>query len=188
MRRALLVLALAVGMGACSSGGDDAGSDDTAAPDTTSAPSTTIAGPTLTSDAFAEGEEIPVEHGGCPPGGNVSPPLSWSGLPTDADQLAITLVDPDAGGFVHWVVTGIDPSTTSLAAGEVPAGAVEAMNDSAQAGYFGPCPPEVHTYVFTVHALSGDPGLAQGQPGRDVLPTIEDLSTASAELTGTFAP
>lgn len=185
MRRALLVLALAAGTGACSSGGDDTSSEGTDAP---SATSTTTAGPSLASDAFAEGEEIPAEHGGCPPGENVSPPLEWAGLPADAHQLAVTVVDPDAGGFVHWVVTGIDPSTSSLAAGEVPAGAVEAMNDNAQAGYFGPCPPEVHTYVFTVHALSGDPGLAPNEPGPDALLAIEELSTASAELTGTFTP
>jgi Raf kinase inhibitor-like YbhB/YbcL family protein len=135
----------------------------------------------LTSSAFAEGEEIPVEHAGCPPGQNVSPPLDWSGVPEDAGSLAISVVDPDAGGFVHWVISGLDPNSTGLAAGEVPPDAVQAPNDSGSTEYFGPCPPETHTYVFTLYALP------QSFGGED-LADVEGEATASATLSGTYTP
>lgn len=196
MRRLLLALALAGLVSACSSDDGGAGTEEgsdgagttTTAP--TSAPTTTApaAEPTLRSTAFEEGGEIPEEHGGCPPGGNVSPALAWEGLPTDADQLAVTVVDPDAGGFVHWAVAGIDPASAGLAAGEVPSGGVEALNDTGQAGYFGPCPPETHTYVFTVHALAEDPGITATTPGADAVAAIEAASSASASLSGQFSP
>jgi Raf kinase inhibitor-like YbhB/YbcL family protein len=175
-------------MGACSSGDDGGDAADDTVGATTPTSTTPADEPSLTSTAFAEGEEIPVEHGGCPPGENVAPPLEWTGLPADAEQLAVTVVDPDAGDFVHWAMAGLDPATTSLDADEVPAGTVEALNDGGQAGYFGPCPPEVHTYEFTVHALSGDPGLSPDQSGGDAVAAIEAVTTASATLSGRFTP
>ncbi len=184
MRRALLVTALVLGLAACSSGDDG----DTASESGITSTNGVADPPSLASTAFAEGEAIPVENGGCPPGDNQSPPLAWSGLPADADQLAITFTDPDAAGFVHWVVAGIDPSSTAVDAGEEPPGSVAALNDTGQAGYFGPCPPETHTYVFTVHALSDDPGLTPTTPGPEAVDAVEAVTTASADLSGTFTP
>ena len=60
------------------------------------------------------------------------------------------MVDPDAGGFVHWVMAGIDPATTGLGVDEVPDGAVQTTNDGGQQGYFGPCLRAAH---LRVHAL-----------------------------------
>ena len=45
-----------------------------------------------------------------------------------------------------------EPSGTQL-----PAGAVQVINDSGARGYSGPCPPQghdIHHYLITVHALS----------------------------------
>ena len=42
---------------------------------------------------------------------DVSPALTWSNVPSDTVELAITVTDLDADNFSHWVVTGIDPRT-----------------------------------------------------------------------------
>ena len=57
----------------------------------------------VTSSAFAEGEVIPRRYT-CD-AQNVSPPLTLSGVPADAVNLALILDDPDAPGgtWVHWV-------------------------------------------------------------------------------------
>ena len=59
--------------------------------------------------AFADGGEIPARYT-CA-GEGVSPALRWTGTPADAAELALVVRDRDAGGYVHWVVTGIDPSS-----------------------------------------------------------------------------
>ncbi|HEX9394088.1 MAG TPA: YbhB/YbcL family Raf kinase inhibitor-like protein, partial [Gemmatimonadales bacterium] len=59
---------------------------------------------TLTSTAFAEGALIPTKYT-CD-GADVSPPLAWSGAPTNAKSFALICDDPDAprGTWVHWVL------------------------------------------------------------------------------------
>ena len=42
-------------------------------------------------------------------GDGVSPALSWTGTPADASSLALVVRDRNAGGFVHWIVTGHRP-------------------------------------------------------------------------------
>jgi Raf kinase inhibitor-like YbhB/YbcL family protein len=125
----------------------------------------------IESSAFSEGDTVPVEFT-CD-GDNVSPPLTWSGVPEDAAELRLSLKDPDAprGTFTHWSVGGIDPSSSEVARGTVPAGGTEERNSFGEAGYGGPCPPSgaTHRYVFTVEAVD-----ARGE----VL--------ASAELTTTY--
>ena len=108
------------------------------------------------SSAFSEGETVPVRFT-CD-GDNVSPPLSWSGVPEDASELRISLRDPDApsGTFTHWLVSGIAPSSSDVGQGMVPPGGTEERNSFGETGYGGPCPPPgdaPHRYVFTVEAL-----------------------------------
>ena len=192
MRRSALSLAVLVAivlLASCSSGddGDVSSADDT----TAAATSPAEVGLQLSSPVFDDGEEIPVEHAACVGGGegdDIAPPLAWTGVPDGAQQLAVTMVDPDAAGFVHWVVAGIDPSSVGLAAGEVPSGTVEALNDTGQPGYFGPCPPETHTYVFTLHVLDRDPGIDESTAGADAVAAVEAASNAGTELTGTYDP
>jgi Raf kinase inhibitor-like YbhB/YbcL family protein len=118
----------------------------------------TAGGIQVTSPAFAEGDTVPVEFT-CQ-GEGVSPPLEWSGVPDGTGSLILTLADPDApsGDFVHWRVTGIDPSAAGVERGQVPAGGSEEENSAGQTGYAGPCPPPgpAHRYIFTVEALSAD--------------------------------
>jgi Raf kinase inhibitor-like YbhB/YbcL family protein len=139
----------------------------------------------LTSSAFAAGGVIPEVHT-CT-GADFSPPLAWSGVPAAA-ELALVVRDRDADGFVHWVVTGIDPTVQGLGAGGVPEGAVEAMNSAGTIGWFGPCPPAgsgTHTYDFALHALPEPLGLAAGAAADDAAAAVEGAASATATLTGT---
>jgi hypothetical protein len=99
-------------------------------------------------------------------GGNVSPAISWSNAPKGAKSFAVSIYDPDAptgSGFWHWVAFNIPADTTSLpknagdpTANLVPAGTIQAHNDTGSQGYFGPCPPKgdkPHHYHFNIFAL-----------------------------------
>jgi Raf kinase inhibitor-like YbhB/YbcL family protein len=174
VRRLLLALVVtfAVGTGACSS------EDDPGTPE--------AGGFVLTSTAFGEGEEIPPDH--ALDGPNISPPLTWSGVPDDTAELAITVIDPDASNFVHWLVWGIEPTDAAIEAGAVPTGATVGLNQFGEARWDGPQPPagDEHTYVFTVHALPRPLGLDSSTPASDALAAIAAAATASAELRGQY--
>ena len=78
----------------------------------------TLASPlALTSTAFTEGAAIPVEFT-CD-GAGASPPLAWGATPEGTVELVLTVIDPDAGGFVHWVIANLDPSVQALAQSQV---------------------------------------------------------------------
>ena len=107
----------------------------------------------ITSSAFSDNGNIPMKYT-CE-GQQVSPPLSFSGIPSGAKSLALIVHDPDApmqGGFTHWVVWNIDPSTTNLPEGFD--GAEQGLNGAQKPGYTGMCPPNgTHHYHFMLYAL-----------------------------------
>ena len=124
----------------------------------------------VTSAQFGDGDYLANEQVfagfGCK-GDNVSPALSWSGVPAGTRSIAVTVYDPDAptgSGWWHWVVANLPASTRALAKGAgsgdgLPAGAVQVRTDFGKPGYGGPCPPagdHPHRYLFTVHALDVD--------------------------------
>ncbi|MBB5402913.1 MULTISPECIES: YbhB/YbcL family Raf kinase inhibitor-like protein [Paraburkholderia] len=134
---------------------------------------------TLTSQAFRQSGEIPVQHT-CE-GANVSPPLAWSGVPANAKSLALIVDDPDAPDpaaprmtWVHWVLYNIPPTATGLPDGAdaqpLPGGTLEGTNDFKRAGYGGPCPPVGrHRYFHKLYALD------------TVLPDLKSPSKAALE-------
>jgi Raf kinase inhibitor-like YbhB/YbcL family protein len=142
---------------------------------------------TVTSTAFREGQPVPAEftcdgHGG-------SPPLAWAGVPDGAAALALVVDDPDAprGSFVHWVVLDIPVGTTSVDAGTVPAGGVQAKNTAGRASYTEPCPPSgTHHYRFTVYALSQRTGLRDGADLDQALRAVTSSATGQGRLVGTY--
>ncbi|NLF04635.1 MAG: YbhB/YbcL family Raf kinase inhibitor-like protein, partial [Actinomycetales bacterium] len=146
---------------------------------------------TLSSTDFTDGSELAEEFtadafsGQCR-GENRNPALSWEGAPVGTVSFAVTMVDISAGDFVHWVHAGIPAEVTSVdsgAAGELPG--VAGQSATGQFGYFGPCPPTPdHEYVFTVHALDVDPGLATGFRFADLAPFLAEHSLASVSITG----
>jgi Raf kinase inhibitor-like YbhB/YbcL family protein len=142
---------------------------------------------TLTSPAFADGGTIPDLYT-CK-GANVSPPLQWTGVPAGAAELAITVTDDDADGFVHWVLAGLAPDLTGIGEGAVPEGAVESVNGAHGEGWTGPCPPAgpAHHYVFTLYALSRASGLSPGASALQAIATVAGLQESAAHLDATYA-
>lgn len=129
----------------------------------------------LGSPAFADGGTIP-DRFGCEDE-NESPPLSWSGVDPDAEELALVMADFDGpdGIFHHWIVVGIDPARRSIPAGRLPPGAVVAQATSENPTYIGPCPPagERREYVFTLFQLARPLGLPAGTPTKEALDAID---------------
>jgi len=115
----------------------------------------------IRSAVFEEGGEIP-RHYTCQ-GENISPPLSWSGIPAEAKSLVLIVDDPDAPDpaapkmtWVHWVLYNLPPDSGGLAEEvmDLPPGTLEGRNDWGRTGYGGPCPPiGRHRYFHKIYAL-----------------------------------
>jgi Raf kinase inhibitor-like YbhB/YbcL family protein len=120
-------------------------------------------------------------------GDNISPALTWTGVPDGTVELAVLATDDDTGGLVHWLVTRIDPSVVSTFEGAAPAGGVELVNSFGETGWSGPCPPEgsTHTYRFTVYALNQQLEVADEFSADEVIEFIDLTTIESATITGT---
>jgi Raf kinase inhibitor-like YbhB/YbcL family protein len=147
--RAVVAVALLVCAAACGGGGPDLDGGGVRA---------TMS---LQSSALRDGAAIPPSYR-CADDDHLgeSPPLAWSAGPAGTAAYAVTVVDTDANGFLHWGLLDLPATTTSLAAGfspggALPAGVREARNGYGRTGYGGPCPPtgQTHHYVVTVWAL-----------------------------------
>jgi Raf kinase inhibitor-like YbhB/YbcL family protein len=120
-------------------------------------------------------------------GADTSPAISWSGVPAATKELAISLVDLDANDFAHWVVAGLDPASTGIAEGKVPAGAIQAANGFGEAKYGGPCPPDgEHKYLLTLYALGDASNLADGVAAATAIDALQSGQLASALVSGSF--
>ncbi len=129
-------------------------------------------------------------------GVDISPALSWLSVPDGAVDMAIVMVDDDAADVAagedpvaHWVIAGLDPESITLVEDDVPIGAIQATNSFGEVGWTGPCPPTgdgTHDYRFELHALAQQVELGDGVSASEILPYLEDLTIASAELTGTY--
>ncbi len=142
---------------------------------------------TVSSSAFDAGGAIPRRYT-CD-GPDVSPPLTWSGVPSGAAAFLLIVDDPDANGFVHWVVADLPASMTSLADGASGrlAPAVEGRNGFGKIGWGGPCPPSgTHHYRFTLVALSLPLGLARGTTAAQARAAANGRTLGQAVLTATY--
>jgi len=126
---------------------------------------------TLTSTTFKDGQMMPRKvannlsnNPNCV-GQNVSPQLSWTGVPDGTKSFAILMEDPEGrggAGVHHWVAYGIPASVTSFAEGELskPSDKYVGGKSTQGVGYFsGPCTPPgtPHHYTFVVIATDFDP-------------------------------
>jgi Raf kinase inhibitor-like YbhB/YbcL family protein len=141
----------------------------------------------LQSSAFEHGAPISRRYG-CD-GEDLSPPLTWSGVPPDTRSLALVMDDPDApaGTFTHWLAWGINPRTQGLGEGE--SAPKEGRNDFGTMGYRGPCPPVghgPHRYVFRLYALDSELALPPGARRRELQRALQRHTLATAELIGTY--
>ena len=147
----------------------------------------------LVSGAFENNSLIP-ERYTCD-GEDVSPPLSWEGVPSGAKSLVLIVVDPDAPGgeFTHWVLYDVPPDLDSLpegipSVGEVEGVGVQGVNDFGRLGYGGPCPPtgKPHRYVFRLYALDVELGLPPGASRSEVEEVMSGHVLAVGELVGLY--
>jgi hypothetical protein len=139
----------------------------------------------LTSSAFADGEPIPARHS-CD-GDDVSPPLAWNGAPDGTAAFALVVQDPDAGDFVHWLLTDIPGDASELAEGEGDAIGTAGPNDFGRTGWAGPCPPSgEHRYVFTLSALSEPIEVGSPMDVDAVRQAMSDRVLATATLSGVY--
>lgn len=144
----------------------------------------------IVSSAFGPSGRMEKKYGG--DGGNVSPPLEWSGAPKGTKGFALICHDPDAPlphGFTHWVVYGIPASLTKLDEGQKPGIFVAGVNDSGKPGYMGPYPPNghgVHHYYFWIYALDEDLKLKAGLGRAELLDAISGHILEQARTMGTY--
>jgi Raf kinase inhibitor-like YbhB/YbcL family protein len=142
----------------------------------------------LTSTGFTDAAELPDRYT-CS-GEGISPDLQWSGAPFGT-ELALVVRDRDANGYVHWIITGIDPLITGFGQSGVPEGAVEQVNAQGAIGYLPPCPPAGfgrHIYDFTLHALGSPIDIDPAAPAAEVAGRVEAASIGQAVLSGTVDP
>lgn len=146
---------------------------------------------TVTSSAFADGAAIPVPHAGTGVGENLSPPLRWSGVPAESEQVALIIDDVDVPlprPLLHTVAL-IEPGITAFGTGELRPGVaglrfVKAFGDR----YMGPRPIKghgPHRYRFQLLALDQrvpDDAVTAGA----VLRAMAGHVLARGVLTGTY--
>ena len=146
----------------------------------------------LTSEAFSDGTMIPKRFT-CD-GEDLSPPLSWSDLPTETAFLALICDDPDApvGTWDHWVLFNIPASATGLPV-NVPAkatlddGSVHGNNSWGRLGYGGPCPPGgTHRYFFKLYALDIALNLKTGATKSQLVKAMEGNILDQGQLMGKY--
>jgi phosphatidylethanolamine-binding protein (PEBP) family uncharacterized protein len=111
----------------------------------------------LSSSAFERNGAVPTQYT-CA-GAGISPPLSWEKVPAKAAELVLFVIDDNSNkssGGIRWIVGGIDPSSTGVAAGKVPAGGIVGANAEGNAAYGPICPAKgkSDTIEFVMYALS----------------------------------
>lgn len=147
----------------------------------------------LKSEAFSEGKFIPEKYT-CQ-GEDVSPPLSWAGVPDSTESFVLICDDPDApaGTWDHWLIYNIPADKVSLEESipkeEEVQGMSQGVNDFDNIGYGGPCPPPgpSHRYVFRLYALDKNLDLEAGLNKNELLESIESNIIEKTKLVGKFS-
>ena len=143
---------------------------------------------------------------------NISPPLTWTGVPDSSKSLALVAedIDHDPGVWVHWVLYNIPPDMTELtesiptSTDVLPDGTTQGTNDFRTIGYNGPCPirnvlawewyretdqrgtQPAHKYHFRLYALDTELELAPGATKYELLDAIEGHVLGHADTVGKF--
>jgi Raf kinase inhibitor-like YbhB/YbcL family protein len=151
---------------------------------------------TLSSTAFIDGGSIPRRYT-CQ-GADISPPLSWAGVPRETKSLALIIEDPDAPDpaapkltWVHWLVYNIPPSAGGLVENHkthgLPADSSMGRNDWKRTNYGGPCPPVGrHRYFHRLYALDCVLKDLKQPDKAQLLRAMHGHVLAEAQLVGTY--
>ena len=150
----------------------------------------------ITSTAFEDGGTMPAVYT-CE-GDDISPPLSFSGVPEDAQTLVLIVDDPDAPDpkaprmtWVHWVLYNIPVTVSGMvedtAKNGSPPGTSEGKNDWKRTGYGGPCPPiGRHRYFHKLYALDVKLSDLKEPTKAELERAMQGHILATASLIGTY--
>lgn len=141
---------------------------------------------TLTSPAFQDGGELPVDYT-CD-GAGYSPPLQWAGQPKATVEFALmmTTIAKD-GEKWNWVLYDIPSDVPALAENSSGVGINGLSSDGPELVYYPPCSqgPGPKTYTFTIHALSQKPVItvpADHVSGAVLTSAISQITLASSQI------
>ena len=126
---------------------------------------------------------------------DVSPEISWTGVPNNAKSIVVMMEDPDAAlkPVTHWIVANLPPNLTGLPENvlktEKYGDAVQGGNHTGKHGYYGPMPPPAdkpHKYHFQVFALDTKLDLPSGFNRQALLDAMKNHVIAKGETVGTY--
>ena len=149
----------------------------------------------IKSEWFLNGKQMPLRSAGIGVGENISPPLSWSGVPAETVELAILMEDPDAPlprPFVHMIAYRISPDKSSVTEGALAQGARDVAFGRSTAGgqgYRGPRPVPghgPHRYIFQILALSRHTAFSSAPKLKAFLDGISGTVLGWGILIGTY--
>jgi len=148
-----------------SSAGSSSSSTSSSAANTSGEVYTAPGAFSISSPAFERNGPIPVAYT-CS-GSGISPALSWQKVPAKAAELFLFVIDTStasSSGGVRWVVGGIEPSSTGVAAGKLPPGGIVGTNTAGKAAYSPICPAKgkSDTIEFVMYALSKKIAISPG--------------------------
>lgn len=114
--------------------------------------------------------------------------LSLSNIPEKTACLALSVIDPDGGNWVHWLAVNLPADDLAENASiDLADQIVQGKNDFGFVGYGGPTPPSgTHTYAITVYALSSSVDLKNGFSQKQFQNAIDPLIIATATLKGDY--
>lgn len=149
------------------------------------------------SDAFENRGALPAKYSA--DGQDVSPPLSWSAVPSGTQSLALIVEDPDAptpNPFVHWLLYNIPADLRGLPEDvrhENPAsaakGAFQGNNSNLKVGWTGMAPPQgdtPHHYHFQLFALDKRLDLEAGAGRSALVEAMAGHVIGRGEVVGTY--
>jgi Raf kinase inhibitor-like YbhB/YbcL family protein len=114
---------------------------------------------------------------------NLSPEITWKGVPEATVTQAVVINDPGApdGAYIHWLIYDIPPDVRGFGEGygkpyeTTDDGSFQGLTSSGDLGYSGPCPPdgETHIYEINVYALDRAMDLPPLTHRAEVLATMD---------------
>lgn len=126
---------------------------------------------------------------------DVSPEISWTGVPQNAKSLVLMMEDPDASlkPVTHWLVANISPNVTGFPENvqktEKYGDAMQGANQNGKMGYYGPMPPPAdkpHGYHFQIFALDKKLNLPSGYNRQALLDAMKGHVIAKGETVGMY--
>jgi phosphatidylethanolamine-binding protein (PEBP) family uncharacterized protein len=141
--------------------------------------------------------EIPGYPGGGAPlparytcdGADESPPLRWSNLPPEAEELVLLVLGSQPVNeklFFNWAVAGLDPELEEIEEGEMPSDAIQGENGFGKEGYsICPSKGQRENYVFMLYAI---PEALSPEAGFDPLALREEVLDQAGNVGFLIAP